>query len=97
LRSIIKQSTVPPIIVIQADHGFPEDTTRPRILNPYFLPGAEPGLVSDRITPVNTFRTIFNNYFGQNFPILVDRSFFLDSADGAGKIITIPSSCVSGQ
>ena len=45
------------------------------ILNAYLLPGAEdPGLY-DSISPVNTWRVLFNTYFGADLPLLEDRSY----------------------
>ena len=80
---IIANSATPPIIVIQGDHG-PTVASRPRSrmsnLNVYFLPGAEKSLYPT-ITPVNTFRVIFNNYFGQNLQLLKDVSLYSDYED----------------
>ncbi|OGC08527.1 hypothetical protein A2230_08430 [candidate division WOR-1 bacterium RIFOXYA2_FULL_36_21] len=45
-----------------------------RILNAYYLPDVE--FVNTSISPVNTFRLIFNWYFGGNFQILEDKSYF---------------------
>lgn len=45
------------------------------ILNAYYLPGRENAYYK-AITPVNTFRVIFNQYFGTKLSILPDRSFF---------------------
>jgi hypothetical protein len=47
------------------------------ILNAIHLPGADPteaGL-HPQITPVNTFRVIFNTYFGGELPLLPDRVY----------------------
>lgn len=47
-----------------------------RIFNAYYLPGSSKNqLLYDSITPVNTFRTIFNQYFGTDFKILDDRNY----------------------
>lgn len=49
------------------------------ILNAYFLPGVEANVLYPSITPVNTFRVVFNLYFGQNLKLLKDKSYvFLD-------------------
>ena len=46
-----------------------------RIFNSYYLPGLEdPGLY-ENISPVNSFRLIFNKYFGADYALLPDRSF----------------------
>ncbi|HVM19368.1 MAG TPA: sulfatase-like hydrolase/transferase [Egibacteraceae bacterium] len=46
------------------------------ILNAYYLPGApqDPGLYPS-ISPVNTWRVLFNTYFGADLPLLEDRSY----------------------
>jgi hypothetical protein len=75
---ILKGSPNPPIIVIQGDHGpapFDVSERRMKILNVYYFPDNPEGLYPT-ITPVNTFRLIFNNYFGQKYPLLEDRSFY---------------------
>lgn len=77
LKTMIDKSTTPPVIILQGDHGPLERELQMRILNAYYLPeGAEalyPG-----ISPVNSFRIIFNTYFGANFPLLEDRSYYSD-------------------
>ena len=47
------------------------------ILNAYLLPGASdsPGAVYPTISPVNTFRVIFDRYFGTDLGLLPDESF----------------------
>lgn len=75
---IIANSARPPIIVIQGDHGPTVHSTsreRMRILNAYYLPGAG-SQVYATITPVNTFRIIFNTYFGQHLQLLKDVSLY---------------------
>jgi len=46
-----------------------------RILNALYLPGVDHGKLHTRITPVNTFRIIFSEYFGLKYELLPDRSF----------------------
>ena len=84
---ILSQSDSPPIIIIQGDHGIgfgldwanPTDEqikNRLSIFNAYFFPPNNEILVYDTITPVNSFRLIFNSYFDSNFEILEDRMYF---------------------
>ena len=47
---------------------------RSGILNAYHLPGVAPGVLYPRISPVNSFRVVFNTYFGTNLPLLPDRT-----------------------
>lgn len=75
-----------PIIVIQADEGPPgvsedwqahPDQLKHRfsILNAFHLPGVEkPGLYPS-ITPVNTFRLLFNLYFDAGLELLPDDNY----------------------
>lgn len=83
--AILKASAEPPIIVLQGDHGsrayadfddpeasyFKESLA---ILNAYHLPGGGRELVRPGISPVNTFRLIFDRYFGTDLEPLPDRS-----------------------
>lgn len=66
-----------PIILIQADHAVNTNADgRMRILNAYYLPdGGEAGLYRT-ITPVNSFRVVFNHYFGTELELLPDVSCF---------------------
>lgn len=95
---IIANSVTPPIIVIQGDHG-PTVASRPRSrmsnLNAYFLPGADQSLYPT-ITPVNTFRVIFNNYFGQNLQLLDDVSLYSDYEDPFNFKV-IPNACKTNE
>ena len=44
------------------------------ILNAYYLPGADTRVLYPAISPVNSFRVVFNAYFGTNLPLLPDRT-----------------------
>ncbi len=84
---ILANSDVRPIIVLQADHGpgshldweaadQSDMGERMAILNAYLLPSSARKLLYDSITPVNTFRVIFNGCFGTDLDLLDDRSYF---------------------
>jgi hypothetical protein len=46
-----------------------------RILNAAYFPGKQSSQRYDSISSVNTFRVVFNEFFGGNFPLLPDRSY----------------------
>lgn len=94
LPMIIANSARPPVIVLLGDHGptIPgSPATRMKNLNAYYMPNANIPLYPT-ITPVNSFRMIFNSYFSQNLPLLEDASFY-SSYDDPFSYKTIPNSC----
>lgn len=87
LDRILENSPRPPVIILQGDHGpgslldqESEERTdlreRLAILNALLVPGAEDSELYPEISPVNTFRMIFNLYFGTQYELLDDRSYF---------------------
>lgn len=49
------------------------------ILNAYYFPGTDNNVLYPSITPVNSFRLVFNLYFGTNLKLLSDESYaFVD-------------------
>ncbi|MFC1760292.1 hypothetical protein ACFLZD_02085 [Candidatus Neomarinimicrobiota bacterium] len=46
------------------------------IFNAYYLPAGGRELLYDSITPVNSFRLVFDFYFNTNCGLLNDSSFF---------------------
>ena len=95
---LIANSDVPPIIVIQGDHG-PTVASSPRArmsnLNAYYLPGVDAAFYPT-ITPVNTFRVIFNTYFGQNLELLEDVSLYSEYTDPF-EFKVVPNSCTANN
>ena len=73
-RQILENSSTPPIIVIQGDHGM-ENENHLVILNAFYLPGEGSQAMYPSITPVNSFRVIFNTYFGGDYELLPDISY----------------------
>lgn len=55
----------------------PEDVLDEKfqILNAYYLPGVADHGLYDNISPVNSFRKVFNLYFEAGLPLLPDRSY----------------------
>jgi len=91
--NILAESSTPPIIIIQGDHGpgayldwqsLEESnlTERHAILNAYYLPGKGTDELYPSITPVNSFRLIFNAYFEGEYEMLEDRLFFTEKNGG---------------
>ncbi len=89
---LLAQHATPPIIIVQADHGWawavgwdpnPSIALDEQfdmdqvfgILNAYHLPGGSDELY-DSISPVNSFRIIFNTYFDAKLPLLQDKHYF---------------------
>jgi hypothetical protein len=70
-----KKSSIPPIIIIQADHGLHVLTTGMdlhKILSAYYLPGTVSTRPYDTITPVNDFRLLLKDYFDPTMNLLPD-------------------------
>src|SRR5215212_582789 len=93
IQSILKNSSIPPIIIIQGDHGPShfDEATRMGNLNAYYFPNAQPALYS-RLTPVNTFRLLFNTYFGTEFNLLKDTSYYSEYPY-AYRFDVVPNQC----
>jgi hypothetical protein len=79
-------SSPEPIVVLQGDHGpgarmSNEDVERTdhwermAILNAYYFPGRDYGRLYPAISPVNTFRVLLAQYFGDDAPLLPDHSY----------------------
>jgi len=96
IDSLLEKSPIPPIIILQADHGpgpywydsskdsnmlygeYSKDEfkERTRILNAYYFPAGGDQVLYDTISPVNTFRVLFNYYFHTDFKVLEDRNYW---------------------
>ncbi len=96
IKKIIKESSVPPVIVIQGDHGYEYNQDRVKILNAYYLPNGGKARLYSTLTPVNTFRVIFDQYFGENYPLLPDISYYSPNTQPYTFDI-VTNSCSSGQ
>ena len=95
IQAIISKSKVLPIIILQGDHGTKAQVSsrnaRMTILNAYYFPGNEKNVLYPTITPVNTFREVFNLYFGGNLPLLKDVSYFSQYGDRNKSTIIMPN------
>lgn len=90
--TLIKDSDVPPIIILQADHGthyYVTGIDNHKILSAYYLPGDISLPPYDTITPVNNFRLILHDYFDPTVKLLPD-TIFVKGAQGYREV---PASC----
>jgi len=89
VEKIISNSSEPPIIVIQADHGpgsmldwnnsDPENSVlveRSSILNAIYVPEQMRRFLYPNMTPVNTFRIILKHGFGQPLELQPDKTYY---------------------
>ncbi len=97
LREIISKSERPPVIILQGDHGpwFLDIENGLTILNAYYLPGRA-AAIPETITPVNTFRLVFDLYFGDNFDLLPDQSYY-SPVPARYDFEPIPNRCKAGS
>lgn len=91
LPAISERSAASPVIVLQGDHG-PGSTLdwgsptergvweRMAILNAYRIPGSSSQVIYPSITPVNTFRLLFNELFGMELALLPDHAYYSGTA-----------------
>jgi hypothetical protein len=88
--TILSKSKTPPIVVIHGDHGL-MGSNRYEILNAYYLPGDGKTKLYPTISPVNSFRVIFDTYFGEHFGLINDTSI----SDTGGIVPETSPECLS--
>jgi hypothetical protein len=97
LRTIIETSEVPPVIIVQGDHGPKglqvKKEQRMSILNAYYVNEEAKVSLYNSITPVNSFRVIFNHYFGTDFELIDDISYYVHVTAEFDDPIIVPNIC----
>lgn len=85
IEHILNNSDEPPIIIIQGDHAMqltrktPPDQILNRplpIFNAYYFPDQDYRNLREDIRPVNSFRVVLNQYFGIDYELLPEKSYF---------------------
>ena len=59
------------------------------ILNAYYFPDADKSVLYPSITPVNTFRLLFNIYFDGNLELLPDKNYAYEEGGYLYKFLDI--------
>jgi hypothetical protein len=78
LKELIANSAEAPIIIMQGDHGpngSPPATLMP-ILNTYHFPAGGDTKLYPAISPINSFRLLFDHYLGTEYGLLNDLSYY---------------------
>ena len=80
VNKILVQSEKPPVIILMGDHGPPANLGSPELrmenLDAYFVDQNAKSKLYNSITPVNSFRIVLNEYFGSDYPLLDDVSYY---------------------
>jgi Sulfatase len=92
VSQLLRRSSVPPIIIIQGDHGTPtlgyDKAASAREVSPaqarerfgafgaYYLPDGGGTAFADSVTLVNVFQHVLHYYFGAEIPASADRLYF---------------------
>lgn len=86
IEKLLENKDEEPIIIIESDHGTgfidwknpTDEMLRQRFsnFNTYYFPSDAKNQLYEGITPVNSFRVIFNAYFNGNYPLLEDKAYW---------------------
>jgi hypothetical protein len=87
IDKILTRSDIEPIIILQGDHGpgaylnwdtFEQTCPKERmaILNAYYIPGQKTEDLYPSVSPVYSFRIVFNQIFGSDLSLEPDEAYF---------------------
>ena len=75
IDEILAESQTPPVIILQGDHGT-DGQNRMAIFSSYYVPDDMRSQLYPAISPVNTFRLLFDSLFGTAYGLLPDVSYY---------------------
>jgi hypothetical protein len=78
ILALLEGRETPPVIILQADHGagvVPGQNQRAAILNAILIKEECRDMLYPSITPINTFRVVFNCYFSAGLELADDDAF----------------------
>jgi hypothetical protein len=98
IEAILAQSEPRPVIVLMGDHGWADRNIEDKlsILNTYLVPPDAAARLSQTITPVNSFRVIFDEVFGGSYGQLPDVSYFSTETEEFDFVI-VPNTWASSS
>jgi hypothetical protein len=102
IKDILAESERQPIIILMGDHGPPPSkyaTREDRMenLNAYLVNPETAQDLYPTITPVNSFRVIFNHYFGESYPLLEDASYYAYKLKQLKEAPLVENTCRSSK
>ena len=100
IQQILADSPTPPVIIVMGDHGPPatglthNPAARMKNLDAYFVDPKTMTKLYDTITPVNSFRILLDSYFGTDYPLLEDTSYYAYQLRQLKQSLTVmPNTC----
>lgn len=97
LKKIIGNSKIPPVIILQGDHGSNMHSNDPErrlsILNAYYVNDSAKNLLYPTISPINTFRVIFDAYFNGKYELIPDKGYYAWGPKGMTDANLVPNRC----
>ena len=98
LKTIIDRSDQPPVIIVMGDHGPSTRKTitkemRMATFNAYYVDEEARTRMYPTMTPINAFRIILNAHFGEDLPLLEDKSIYAYKQEQLEDAESISSDC----